>query len=70
MLSMLLDLKEDRHDRNEANQPNKSAGIGPIEDVANNVSNAGQKIDDCQKIKVCLWSIQGDSKRNGYIEKR
>jgi hypothetical protein len=48
MLSMLLDLKEDRHDRYEANQPNKSTGIGPIEDVANNVSNAGQKIDDCQ----------------------
>ena len=45
MLNMLLDLKEDCHDRNEANQPNKSAGIGPIEDVANNVSNARQKID-------------------------
>jgi hypothetical protein len=48
MLSMLSDLKEDRHDRNEANQPNKSAYIGPIEDVANNVSNTGQKVSDCQ----------------------
>ena len=48
MLGMLLDLKEDCHDRNEANQPNKSPGIRPIEDVANNVSNAGQKIYDGQ----------------------